>query len=105
MTTKQTSEENYTRTWRYGAYRPRPTPVGSPTYMREGSLRDGWLYLAVLLDLFSRRIVGWAISDRIDTELAALQMAVRTRRPPRGRHVGEGAAVRPTAQEQSADAK
>ena len=48
--------------------------------------RDGWLYLAVLLDLFSRRVVGWSTSDTIDTELAlqALHMAVRTRLPVAG---------------------
>jgi len=42
---------------------------------------EGWLYLAVLLDLCSRRVVGWAMSDRIDTELAlgALRMAGATR--------------------------
>jgi putative transposase len=42
---------------------------------------EGWLYLAVLLDLYSRRVVGWAMSDRIDTELAlgALHMAAATR--------------------------
>ena len=49
------------------------------TYLRT---RDGWLYLAVILDLFSRRVVGYAISDRIDTQLVlqALDRAV-TRRP------------------------
>ena len=43
--------------------------------------RTAWLYLAVLLDLYSRRVVGWAMSDRIDTELAlsALRMAASTR--------------------------
>jgi len=42
---------------------------------------EGWLYLAVLLDLFSRRIVGWAISTRINEELAraALEDAWRKR--------------------------
>lgn len=57
--------------------------VGDITYV---PVRDGWLYLAVLIDLFSRRIVGWAISDRIDTELAlgALQMAVTVRQPRPG---------------------
>lgn len=47
---------------------------------------DGWLYLAVLLDLFSRRVVGWAMSDTIDTELAlaALHMAAKRRRPAPG---------------------
>lgn len=57
--------------------------VGDITYV---PARDGWLYLAVLLDLFSRRIVGWAMSDRIDTELAlsALEMAVKQREPAPG---------------------
>jgi putative transposase len=30
---------------------------------------EGWLYLAVILDLFSRRIVGWSMSERIDRQL------------------------------------
>jgi len=57
--------------------------VGDITYV---PTRDGWLYLAVLLDLFSRRVVGWSMSDTIDTELAlqALHMALRTRRPVAG---------------------
>ncbi len=47
---------------------------------------EGWLYLGVILDLFSRRIVGWAMSERIDRRLAldALQMALARRQPPRG---------------------
>ncbi|RYZ14214.1 MAG: IS3 family transposase, partial [Myxococcaceae bacterium] len=47
---------------------------------------EGWLYLAVMLDLFSRRVVGWAVSDRNDRSLAqeALQRALERRRPPRG---------------------
>jgi len=45
--------------------------------------REGWLYLAVLLDLCSRRIVGWAMSSRLTRRLpqAALQMAIGRRRP------------------------
>ena len=45
---------------------------------------QGWLYLAVIIDLFSRRVVGWATSQNIDRylALAALQMAINTRRPP-----------------------
>ncbi len=45
---------------------------------------EGWLYLAVVLDLFSRRVVGWALADHMRTELVlnALQMAVGRRRPP-----------------------
>ena len=48
--------------------------------------REGWLYLAVILDLHSRRIVGWAVSDRMKKDLAitALDMAVRLRNPPHG---------------------
>lgn len=42
---------------------------------------EGWLYLAVVLDLFSRRIVGWAMSARMTSELVvdALHMAIRER--------------------------
>jgi transposase InsO family protein len=42
---------------------------------------QGWLYLAVVLDLFSRRVVGWAMADHMRTELPleALQMALRDR--------------------------
>ena len=44
---------------------------------------EGWLYLAVVLDLFSRKVVGWSMSDRMDTALveAALQMALQARQP------------------------
>lgn len=48
--------------------------------------RAGWLYLAVILDLFSRRVVGWSMSNRINDKLtlAALRVALRNRRPPPG---------------------
>jgi putative transposase len=44
---------------------------------------EGWLYLAGVLDLFSRKVVGWAMSEQIDTALvqAALQMALQRRHP------------------------
>ncbi len=47
---------------------------------------EGWLYLAVLLDLYSRRVVGWARSQRITVELTeqALTMALATRAPTAG---------------------
>ena len=47
---------------------------------------EGWLYLAVVLDLFSRRVVGWAMGDRNNRglPLRALHMAAQRRRPPRG---------------------
>jgi transposase InsO family protein len=48
--------------------------------------REGWLYLAVVVDLFARRVVGWAVSDRLHRELAlkALRKAIVMRRPPPG---------------------
>jgi transposase InsO family protein len=47
---------------------------------------EGWLYLAVVLDMFSRRVVGWAMDERITQELTlnALRMAIATRRPTPG---------------------
>ncbi|MDP6677011.1 MAG: IS3 family transposase [Pirellulales bacterium] len=46
----------------------------------------GWLYLAVVMDLFSRRIVGWAMSENIDSELvqSAMKMALLYRNPDKG---------------------
>lgn len=48
--------------------------------------RRGWLYLAVVLDLYSRRVVGWAMSDRINGALVldALTMALEQRQPEPG---------------------
>jgi putative transposase len=53
------------------------------TYVRTW---QGWLYLAVVLDAFSRRVVGWAVADHLRTELAldALRMALLSRRPAAG---------------------
>ena len=47
---------------------------------------EGWLYLAVVLDLFQRAIVGWAMAERMTGELVvdALEMALTRRRPERG---------------------
>ena len=49
--------------------------AGDVTYL---PTREGWLYLAVLLDLYSRRVIGWAFSERNDEALtlAALRMAI-----------------------------
>jgi putative transposase len=57
--------------------------VGDITYV---PTHEGWLYLAVLLDACSRRVVGWAMADHLRTELAldALQMAIRRRQPAPG---------------------
>jgi transposase InsO family protein len=48
--------------------------------------QEGWLYLAAVLDLYTRRIVGWAMSERMtsDLTLAALRMAIQQRRPVAG---------------------
>lgn len=53
------------------------------TYIRIG---NGFVYLAVILDLYSRRVIGWGISKRIDGELAlsALRMAIARRKPAPG---------------------
>jgi putative transposase len=47
---------------------------------------EGWMYLCVILDLYSRRVVGWSMERGLATELAlkALMMALLRRRPPRG---------------------
>lgn len=61
------------------------TWAGDITYI---PTREGWLYLAVVLDLASRRVVGWSVRSRLDQELtlSALRMALRHRRPASGLH-------------------
>jgi len=48
--------------------------------------REGWLYLAVILDLFSRKIIGWSMKERMEKQLVidALLMALGQRKPVRG---------------------
>jgi putative transposase len=62
---------------------PNEAWVADVTYV---ATDEGWLYLAVILDLFSRRVVGWAASPTNDRALAliALSSAVRARRPRPG---------------------
>lgn len=57
--------------------------VSDITYIRT---RSGWLYLAAVMDLFSRKIVGWAMAPSMPAELvcSALQMAIAQRQPPAG---------------------
>jgi len=57
--------------------------IGDITYL---PTREGWLYLAVLLDAHSRRVVGWAMADHLRSELAAdaLAMALGRRRSAAG---------------------
>lgn len=68
-----------------------PTQVAGPNRVWVSDItyvptREGWLYLAVVLDLASRRIVGWAMRPTLETPLAvaALQMALTERRPASG---------------------
>jgi transposase InsO family protein len=51
---------------------------GDITYLRTG---EGWCYLATVIDLYSRRVIGWSVADHMRTELiaSALEMAVATR--------------------------
>lgn len=53
------------------------------TYVRTW---EGWLYVAAIIDVYSRKVVGWAMADhmRVELPLAALSMAVARRRPPPG---------------------
>ena len=62
---------------------PNQAWVGDITYIYTD---EGWLYLAVLIDLLSRRVVGWAMSRFIDKKLtlSALNMALKQRRPKPG---------------------
>ena len=48
--------------------------------------REGWIYLAVVIDLYSRRVIGWAMDKRMNKALVirALMMAVNLRKPPPG---------------------
>jgi putative transposase len=57
--------------------------VGDITYV---ATWEGWAYLATVVDLASRRVVGWALANHMRTELVseALTMAFATRRPPAG---------------------
>jgi putative transposase len=62
------------------ADRPDQVWLADITYIPTG---EGWLYLAVILDLFTRKVVGWAMRDHMRAELtiAALTMAIQRRRP------------------------
>lgn len=67
----------------FTASAPNRTWTADITYVPTG---EGWLYLAVVLDVFSRRIVGWAMAEHLRTELVidALEMAIWNRRPGPG---------------------
>jgi putative transposase len=67
----------------FSATAPNRKWVTDITYI---ATQEGWLYLAVIMDLFSRRIVGWAMSKRMTSALTlrALDMAIRRCRPESG---------------------
>jgi putative transposase len=67
----------------FSAHKPNEKWVSDITYVWT---EEGWLYLAVVMDLYSRMVVGWAISERMTSQLVidALQMAIWRRKPPRG---------------------
>ena len=67
----------------FSATAPNQKWVGDITYLWT---TEGWLYLAVVIDLYSRLVVGWAMSERITAELTcnALNMALWRRRMPKG---------------------
>lgn len=62
---------------------PNEVWAGDITYLKTG---EGWMYLAVVMDLFSRRIVGWHIDKRMTTDLIvkAMMKAYNLRQPPKG---------------------
>ena len=64
----------------FAVNKPNEAWVTDITYIRT---YEGWLYLAVVMDLFSRKIIGWAMSHRMTSELAldALQMALKRQHP------------------------
>lgn len=67
----------------FSAQAPNQKWVTDITYI---DTAEGWLYLASVLDLYSRRVVGWAMAERIDAHLVeqAIKMAWLTRRPAAG---------------------
>lgn len=72
---KRTTDSNHAHTVapnhlsrKFAVSAPNRVWVGDITYLRSA---QGWLYLAVYIDLFSRRVVGWQLSERIDAKRAA----------------------------------
>jgi transposase InsO family protein len=83
--------------------------VDAPNQVWAGDLTyvwtlEGWLYLAVLLDLYSRAVVGWAMGERLTGELTqqALHMALQRRHPKPGllHHSDRGSQYAATAYQQ-----
>lgn len=76
----------------FSIQQPNKIWVGDVTYI---PTRSGWLYLAVLLDLYSRKVIGWSMAERNDRQLVlnALDMAIKARNPGPGtvHHTDRGA--------------
>jgi putative transposase len=68
---------------KFAAERPNQVWLADISYVPTS---EGWLYLAVVLDLFTRKIVGWAMREHMRAELtiAALTMAIQRQKPPPG---------------------
>lgn len=75
----------------FAAERPNKVWVGDVTFI---ATRHGWLYLAMLMDLYSRKVIGWSMSERIDKQLVldALDMAILRRGCPQNvlHHTDQG---------------
>jgi len=67
----------------FSVAKPNQAYVGDITYI---STKEGWLYLAVVIDLYSRAVVGWSMSERMQTSLVndALMAAIWQRKPAKG---------------------
>lgn len=67
----------------FDAVSPNRVWVSNITYIPTS---EGWLYLATIMDLYSRQIIGWSMGDSLERSLVkgALSMAIRNRRPPEG---------------------
>lgn len=75
----------------FTAHEPNRVWVGDATFI---PTREGWLYLAALIDLYSRKVVGWAMSSQLNRQLVidALMMAIKHRSPAPGliHHTDQG---------------
>jgi len=67
----------------FQAHAPNQKWAADITYIRT---QEGWLYLAAVIDLFSRKVVGWSMSEHLHAQLVcdALRMALQRRKPPAG---------------------
>jgi putative transposase len=86
VTTKRNHGDAVADNWlnqNFNPVAPNEVWAGDITYLKTG---EGWMYLAIVMDLYSRRIVGWYISKRMTTDLIckAMIVAYNLRQPPKG---------------------